>query len=151
MFTEEFTSATIALVALVGSVLGGFVIWFIKEVIGKERAAKVNQFLEKSNLEFILQQQWAKEAVQYAEQSLKNSNGAQKLNAVLDFLTKKANDLGIKVNRTELEILVEAQVKKVKEGAKEGWTQINTNNPVIVEETKTDPLTDLTGGRSDNI
>ena len=137
MFTEDITTIATAVISLVGTALGGVLIWFITEKVGTEKAAKINAFIEKTNLEFIFKQQWAKEAVQYAEQALKDSNGPQKLNAVLEFMTKKANDAGVDVSRSELEVLIEAQVKKIKDSSKEGWTQINTTKPVIVEEKKT--------------
>lgn len=130
----DWTEIATTLISIAGTIVSGFVVWFLKELVGKTRVNKANELLKKYNLEFLLKQTWVLEAVRYAEQVLNDKNGPQKYDAVMEFVSKKAKEHGIDLTPQELKVLIEAQLNKLREGAKQGWTEIQTQNPVIVTD-----------------
>lgn len=134
MYSEEITTIAIALIALAGTAVAVFIAWFLKEKVGVAKANKVNELLKKVNQEFLLKQNWALDAVRFAEQALIGSQGAQKYNAALEYVSTKASEFGIEITPNEVKVLIEAQLHKIKNETKNDWTEITTKNPVIVTE-----------------
>lgn len=132
MLSNDLTSIAILLVSLAGTVAAGFIVWFLKEKVGESRINKVNEMLKRYNIEWLMKQSWVQEAVRYAEQELWDKTGQQKYDAVMEFVSKKAKEHGIDLSPSELKVLIEAQLHKMKEGFRDGWTSIETQSSVIV-------------------
>ncbi|MED4068655.1 phage holin, LLH family [Priestia megaterium] len=131
MTTIDWASMGITLISIAGTVIAGFIAWFLKEQVGETRITKANELLKKYKLEFVLKQSWVEEAVRYADQVLFDKKGTEKYDAVMVFVAGKAKEHGIELTPTELKVLVEAQLHKIRTGFKEGLTGIPSSNSKI--------------------
>lgn len=122
MTTIDWASMGITLVSIAGTIIAGFIAWFLKEQVGETRISKANELLKKYKLEFVLKQSWVEEAVRYADQVLLEKKGSEKYDTVMVFVANKAKEHGIELTPTELKVLVEAQLHKIRNSAQEGWT-----------------------------
>ena len=91
----------LALIPVLGAIITGFVIPFIKEKIGNEKLTKYAY--------------WASMAVQCAEMIFaENGMGKSKKEYVIDFLNKMFNKKKVVITPEQIEVLVEAAVKEMK-------------------------------------
>lgn len=131
---NDLTSISVALISLVGTGLTVAIVWFLNEKVGETRIKKANEILKKVNNEFIMKQAWVMEAVRYAEQVLKEKTGTQKYDAVMQFVSSKAKNVGIDLSPDELNILIESQLHKVRTGVSDELTRITTSKPVTIAD-----------------
>ena len=88
-------------ISIMGAILTGIVVPFVKEKIGNEKLAKYEQ--------------WASMAVECAEMLFKEQGmGEQKKQYVVDFLNKMFNKNKVVITPEQIEVLVEAAVKSMK-------------------------------------
>lgn len=98
---ERLFQIILMLIPILGAIVTGFIIPFIKEKIGTEKLAKYEY--------------WAGLAVRAAEMLWKESGcGADKKQYVVDFLNKMFNKKKIVITEQQIEILVESAVKQMK-------------------------------------
>lgn len=98
---ERLFQIILYLISILGAIITGFVIPFIKEKIGAEKLAKYEY--------------WATLAVQAAEMMWTESGrGKEKKQYVVDFLNDMFNKNKIVITEQQIEILVESAVKQMK-------------------------------------
>lgn len=98
---ERLFQIILALIPIIGAIITGFVIPFIKEKIGAEKLAKYEY--------------WANLAVRAAEMLWTESGkGADKKQYVVDFLNSMFNKNKVVITEQQIEILVESAVKEMK-------------------------------------
>ncbi len=98
---ERLFQICLALIPVLGAIITGFVIPFIKEKIGAEKLAKYEN--------------WANIAVRAAEMLWVESGcGADKKQYVVKFLNDMFNKKKIVITEQQIEILVESAVKQMK-------------------------------------
>lgn len=98
---ERLFQIILALIPILGAIITGFIIPFIKEKIGSEKLAKYEY--------------WADLAVKAAEMLWTESGcGADKKQYVVDFLNDMFNKNKIVITEQQIEILVESAVKQMK-------------------------------------
>lgn len=98
---ERLFQICLALIPVLGAIITGFVIPFIKEKIGAEKLAKYKN--------------WANIAVRAAEMLWVESGcGADKKQYVVDFLNNMFNKDKVVITEQQIEILVESAVKQMK-------------------------------------
>lgn len=98
---ERLFQIILALIPILGAIITGFIIPFIKEKIGTERLAKYEY--------------WANLAVRAAEMMWKDSGcGADKKKYVVDFLNEMFNKEKVVITEQQIEILIESAVKQLK-------------------------------------
>lgn len=98
---ERLFQICLALIPVLGAIITGFVIPFIKEKIGAEKLAKYEY--------------WASLAVKAAEMLWVESGcGADKKQYVVKFLNDMFNKKKIVITEQQIEILVESAVKQMK-------------------------------------
>lgn len=124
----------VTLLSLAGTIVAAIASWFLTEKVGAERVRKANELLEKIQQEFFLKETWVKEAVRYAEEKLSDLPGSRKFDAVMDFVSKKAQEHGIDISRVELEVLIESQLHKLKQELRDTWLGIITDPAEELEE-----------------
>lgn len=91
----------LGVVSILGAILTGIVVPFVKEKIGNEKLAKYEE--------------WALMAVECAEMLFKEQGmGEQKKQYVIDFLNKMFNKNRVVITEQQIEVLVEAAVKSMK-------------------------------------
>ena len=142
--TLELTNVAISVLSFAGTLLAGFVAWFLKEKVDHTKIAKVNETVSKVYNEFVLKQGWVMDAVRYAEQTFIGDKGTKKYDAAVDYVVKKAKEYGITITSDELKVMIEAQVQKLKESASGSWDnavelggQANTNSTVNTDTAAT--------------
>ena len=98
---ERLFQIILALIPIIGAIITGFVIPFIKEKIGAEKLAKYKH--------------WANLAVRAAEMLWTESGkGSDKKQYVVDFLNKMFNKNKVVITEQQIEVLVESAVKEMK-------------------------------------
>jgi len=98
---ERLFQIILMLLPILGAIITGFIIPFIREKIGAEKLAKYEY--------------WANLAVRAAEMLWKESGrGAEKKQYVIDFLNNMFNKNKIVITEQQIEILVESAVKQMK-------------------------------------
>lgn len=98
---ENVFNVILALIPVLGAIVTGFVIPFIKEKIDADKLAKYKY--------------WASLAVRAAEMLWTNSGcGKDKKQYVIDFLNNMFNKKKTVITEQQLEILVESAVKQMK-------------------------------------
>ena len=98
---ENLFKIIIALIPVLGAILTGFVIPFIKEKIGNEKLAKYAY--------------WASMAVKCAEMIFgEKGMGQSKKESVANFLNEMFNKKKVVITREQIDILIEAAVKEMK-------------------------------------
>lgn len=98
---ENVFNVILALIPVLGAIVTGFVIPFIKEKIDADKLAKYKY--------------WAGLAVKAAEMLWTNSGcGQDKKQYVIDFLNNMFNKKKTVITEQQLEILVESAVKQMK-------------------------------------
>jgi LL-H family phage holin len=98
---ERLFQIILAIIPILGAVITGFVIPFIKEKIGAERLKKYEH--------------WACLAVKAAEMLWTESgSGADKKQYVVDFLNNMFNKKKVVITEQQIEILIESAVKYMK-------------------------------------
>lgn len=91
----------LGVISILGAILTGIIVPFVKEKIGNEKLAKYEQ--------------WASMAVECAEMLFKEQGmGEQKKQYVVDFLNKTFNKNRVVITPQQIEVLVEAAVKSMK-------------------------------------
>lgn len=98
---ERLFQIILASIPVIGAIVTGFVIPFIKEKIGIEKLAKYKY--------------WAEVAVKAAEMMWTESGcGADKKQYVVDFLNNMFNKNKVVITEQQIDILVESAVKQMK-------------------------------------
>lgn len=98
---ERLFQIILALIPILGAIITGFIIPFIKEKIGAERLAKYEY--------------WAELAVKAAEMLwIESGSGKEKKQYVVDFLNNMFNKNKVVITEQQIEILVESAVKQMK-------------------------------------
>lgn len=98
---ERLFQIILALIPILGAIITGFIIPFIKEKIGSEKLAKYEY--------------WTKQAVKAAEMMWTESGcGEDKKRYVVKFLNEMFNKNKVTITEQQIEILVEAAVKQMK-------------------------------------
>lgn len=98
---EILFQIVLGVISVLGAVLTGIVVPFVKEKIGNEKLAKYEQ--------------WASMAVECAEMLFKEQGmGEQKKQYVVDFLNKMFNKNRVVITPEQIEVLIEAAVKSMK-------------------------------------
>lgn len=98
---ERLFQIILALIPVLGAIITGFIVPFIKEKIGTERLAKYEY--------------WASQAVKAAEMLWRESgSGADKKQYVVGFLNEMFNKNKVVITEQQIEILVESAVKQMK-------------------------------------
>ena len=98
---EKLFQIILALIPILGAIITGFVIPFIKEKIGTEKLAKYEY--------------WATFAVKAAEMMWTETGcGENKKQYVVDFLNNMFNSKKVVITEQQIEILVESAVKQMK-------------------------------------
>lgn len=98
---EKLFQIILMLISILGTIITGFLIPFIKEKIGAEKLAKYEY--------------WANLAVQAAEMLWTESGrGADKKQYVVNFLNEMFNKNKVVITEQQIEILVESAVKQMK-------------------------------------
>lgn len=98
---ERLFQIILALIPVLGAIITGFVIPYIKEKIGAERLAKYEY--------------WASLAVRAAEMMwVESGSGKTKKQYVVDFLNNMFNKNKVVITEQQIEILVESAVKQMK-------------------------------------
>jgi LL-H family phage holin len=98
---EKLFDIILMLIPILGIIITGIIIPFIKEKIGSEKLAKYEH--------------WANIAVRAAEMLwVESGKGADKKQYVVDFLNKMFNKNKVVITEQQIEILVEAAVKQMK-------------------------------------
>lgn len=98
---EKLFQIILALIPILGAIITGFVIPFIKEKIGTEKLAKYEY--------------WATLAVKAAEMMWTETGcGENKKQYVVDFLNNMFNSKKVVITEQQIEILVESAVKQMK-------------------------------------
>ena len=98
---ERLFQIILALIPVLGAIITGFVIPYIKEKIGAERLAKYEY--------------WASLAVRAAEMLwVESGSGKTKKQYVVDFLNNMFNKNKVIITEQQIEILVESAVKQMK-------------------------------------
>ncbi len=96
MDTELFLQIVLAVISIIGAVITGLLIPYIKVKITAEKMAEI--------------QRWVVVAVKAAEQLFPGAKlGSEKKQTVIDFLANK----GVNLSMEELEMLIEAAVKEL--------------------------------------
>lgn len=98
---ERLFQVILAIISILGTIITGFIIPFIKEKIGAEKLAKYEY--------------WTVLAVKAAEMLWTESGcGADKKKYVVDFLNNMFNKKKTVITEQQIEILVESAVKQMK-------------------------------------
>lgn len=98
---ENLFDLILAIIPVLGVIITGFVVPFMKEKIGSEKLAKYEY--------------WVTTAVQAAEMLYTESgSGAEKKQYVVDFLNDMFNKNKIVITEQQIEILLESAVKQMK-------------------------------------
>lgn len=98
---DKLFDLILAIIPVLGVIITGFIIPFIKEKIGSEKLAKYEY--------------WVTTAVQAAEMLYTESGmGAEKKQYVVNFLNDMFNKNKIVITEEQLNLLVEAAVKQMK-------------------------------------
>ena len=98
---EKLFQIILALIPILGAIITGFIVPFIKEKIGTEKLAKYEY--------------WADLAVKAAEMMwTETGRGSDKKQYVMDFLNNMFNKNKIVITEQQIEILVESAVKQMK-------------------------------------
>ena len=98
---ERIFQIILALIPILGAIITGFIIPFIKEKIGAEKLAKYEY--------------WTSMAVKCAEMIFKEQGmGEAKKECVVNFLNEMFNKNKVVITSEQIEILVEAAVKELK-------------------------------------
>ena len=98
---ERLFQIILALIPILGAIITGFVVPFIREKIGAEKLAKYEY--------------WARQAVKAAEMLWRESGaGADKKRYVVSFLNEMFNKNKVVITEQQIEILVESAVKQMK-------------------------------------
>lgn len=98
---ENLFDLILLLIPVLGAIITGFVVPFIREKIGAERLAKYEY--------------WASQAVKAAEMLWRESgSGADKKQYVIEFLNEMFNKKKVVITEQQIEILVESAVKQMK-------------------------------------
>lgn len=98
---ERLFQIILMLIPILGAIITGFIIPFIKEKIGAEKLAKYEY--------------WASLAVKAAEMIWTESgSGKDKKKYVVDFLNEMFNKNKVMITEQQIEILVESAVKQMK-------------------------------------
>lgn len=91
----------LGVVSILGAILTGIVVPFVKEKIGNEKLTKYEE--------------WASMAVECAEMLFKEQGmGEEKKEYVVDFLNNMFNKNKVVITPEQIEVLVEAAVKSMK-------------------------------------
>ena len=99
---DRLFQVILALIPILGTILTVYVIPYFKELIGNEKLAKY--------------QEWVSMAVFAAEQIFNEKGmGTQKKEYVVKFLTEQFNKNKVVITEEQLNILIEAAVKQMKE------------------------------------
>ena len=121
---ETETNIILSILTIAGTILSGVTSWYLKNKVAVTKIVKANEFLTKAHNELFVKQTWVAEAVRYAEQKFAASEGAKKYDEVINVVAKKAREFGLEVTADELEVLIEAQVHRIKGEAKQTWNDI---------------------------
>ena len=98
---ERLFQIILMIIPILGTIITGFIIPFIKEKIGTEKLAKYEY--------------WADQAVKAAEMIwTKSGCGAEKKQYVVDFLNNMFNKKKVVITEQQIEILIESAVKQMK-------------------------------------
>lgn len=98
---ERIFQIILALIPILGAIITGFIIPFIKEKIGAEKLAKYEY--------------WASMAVKCAEMLFKEQGmGETKKEYVVNFLNEMFNKNKVVITSEQIEVLVESAVKELK-------------------------------------
>ena len=98
---EVLFKIILALISILGTILTGIIIPYIKEKIGNEKLSKYEE--------------WAKLAVQCAEMIfVKQGMGESKKEYVVNFLNDMFNKNKVVITPKQIEILIESAVKEMK-------------------------------------
>lgn len=98
---EKLFQIILALIPILGAIITGFIVPFIKEKIGTEKLSKYEY--------------WTNLAVKAAEMMWVGSGcGADKKQYVINFLNDMFNKKKIVITEQQIEILVESAVKQMK-------------------------------------
>lgn len=98
---ENLFKIILALISILGTILTGVIVPYIREKIGNERLAKYEY--------------WASMAVQCAEMMFKEQGmGKDKKEYVVNFLNEMFNKNKIVITQEQLNILIESAVKNMK-------------------------------------
>lgn len=89
-----------ALAGIIAILITGYLIPYLKSIIGTEKMEQLNQFVEA--------------AVRAAEQIYTPEDWKLKKDYVTKMVTEKANDLGIGFNEAEIDAIIEGIVNYVK-------------------------------------
>lgn len=96
--TYDLTPILVALLTLFGAIVTSFLVPWIKSKTNANKQQFINELI--------------KMGVLAAEQIYKDTNGAKKMEYVINFLKSK----GIKIDEDELKVMIEAAVKKLEGG-----------------------------------
>ena len=121
---ETDTNVWLSIITLIGTAVSGVITWYLKNKAEVNKVVKANEKLSKIHNEFFVTQTWVAEAVRYAEQKFAQSEGAKKYNEVLSLVAKKASQYGIDITVDDLELLIEAEVNRIKGDVKNVWNDI---------------------------
>lgn len=97
-----------------------FFVAFLKKKLGVEKIKKLQQ-----ESEFIKQIVLA--GVQYAEQRYKSG---EKLDKAAEWITARLNERGIKISQEEVEGLIEATLRQLKDQFGEEWSKVTKDNKI---------------------
>lgn len=133
-----------SILSVVGTVVLAVWGWLLKQKVAVEKIKKAKEQLDVLHNEVFLKQAWIGEAVQFAEEKLWEHGGQDKYNEVMMFVTRKAKEAGIDIDTRELEIMINAEVHRIRKGFKDEWVEVADTNlntgTIVLPDTEQKPL-----------
>lgn len=111
---EQFVSLAYDLLSILLPLLVLGLVELIRRRLGTERMRKIQKELDtKQDLALL--------AVRFTEQAYRDAGGPQKYNQAANWLAKRAQDRGIKITEDEVQGLIEAALRMIKDEFGEQW------------------------------
>lgn len=133
-----------SILSVVGTVVLGIWGWLLKQKVAVEKIKKAKEQLDVLHSEVFLKNTWIAEAVQFAEEKLWENGGQEKYNEVMLFVTRKAKEAGIEIDTRELEIMINAEVHRIRKGFKDEWVEVGSvdlnEGTIVLPETEQKPI-----------
>lgn len=111
---KRIVSLAYDVLAILLPVLAVLAAEWLRRKIGVERLQQIQR-------ELAAKQELAALAVRFVEQVYKDLHGEEKLNQALEWLVKRANDIGFSLTEDEARGLIEAALRAFKDEFGEGW------------------------------
>lgn len=133
-----------SILSVVGTVVLAIWGWLLKQKVAVEKIKKAKEQLDVLHSEVFLKNTWIAEAVQFAEEKLWEHGGQDKYNEVMMFVTRKAKEAGIEIDTRELEIMINAEVHRIRNGFKDSWVEVGNvdlnEGTIELPETEQKPI-----------